>query len=142
VKKKHLKHRYCEPCTEAEPSRVITVKLPARKSSRKRTQQDYANLNSGLHSDPSRWTKILEGKDIKDDGFRRMKGAEVSLEWLQGDDDAMKEPIVVEEPDGLGMRMPEKGDFGVEDVAQIIGDDTSVEVIGMKEPLALRLNRV
>jgi F-box and leucine-rich repeat protein 10/11 len=107
------------------------VKLPARKSSRKRTQQDYANLNSGLHSDPNRWTKILEGKDIKDDNFRRMKGTEVDMEWLQGDDGAMREPIVVEEPDGLGMKMPEKADFGIDDVARIVGEETPVEVIGM-----------
>jgi F-box and leucine-rich repeat protein 10/11 len=121
-----MKSRYCEPCRKADPTHVITVKLPARKSSRKRTQQDYANLNSGLLSDPNRWTKILEGKDIKDDSFKRMKGAEVSMEWLQNGDDAMKEPIVILEPDGLGMRMPEKEDFGVEDVARIVGEDTFI----------------
>jgi hypothetical protein len=122
--------RYCKSCLKADLTRVVTLKPPARKSSRKRTQQDYANLNSGLQSDPARWMKILEGRNIKDDTFKRMKGCDVTMEWLHGDEGAMREPIIVPDPEGLGIRMPQK-DFSVTNVAEMVGEDTSVEVIGM-----------
>jgi hypothetical protein len=108
------------------------MKPPARKSSRKRTQRDYANLNSGVESDPSKWVRILQGKVIKDADFRRMKGQDVGLEWLASDENAMREPIVVETPDGLGMKMPPK-DFTVDDVVELVGGDTPLEVIGAKK---------
>jgi len=127
-KVKHL-GRYCKSCFDVDSNRVITLKPPTRKSSRKRTHLDYANLDSGLQSDPNRWTRILEGKKVKDDNFRRMKGSDVGLEWLESDDSAMQEPFVVESPDGLGMKMP-GGEFSVEDVAEVVGEDTPVEVIG------------
>ena len=114
---------------EADSKRVITMKPPARKSSRKRTQLDYANLDSGLQSDPNRWTRMLEGKKIKDDNFQRMQGSEVGLEWLESDPNAMREPFVIEKPEGLGMKMPD-GDFSVDTVADVVGEDTPVEVIG------------
>jgi hypothetical protein len=59
-----------------------------------------------------------------------MKGSDVSLEWIDSDPDALKEPIVIETPDGLGMKMP-GSDFTVQDVAETIGEDHPVEVIGM-----------
>ncbi|KAJ3517785.1 hypothetical protein NLJ89_g275 [Agrocybe chaxingu] len=104
----------------------MTLKAPARKSARKRTQRDYANLDSGLGSDPNRWLRMLENKEYEDP-FRRMQGTELDL-WLEEDDSAMKEPIIIEEPDGLGMQMPPEG-LTVEHVAEYIGEDTPVEVI-------------
>jgi len=71
----------------------------------------------------------LEGKTIKDDSFKRMKGSEVGLEWLESDASAMREPFVVENPEGLGMKMPDEA-FSIDDVAEIVGADTPVEVIG------------
>jgi F-box and leucine-rich repeat protein 10/11 len=120
--------RYCEACVQADSTHIMTFKTPARKSSRKRTQRDYANLNSGLGSDANRWTRMLETKEIKKDSFKRFKGSELE-EWLEQDDDALREPIVIENPEGLGMTMP-PNNFSVEDVAEMIGEDTPVEVIG------------
>lgn len=114
---------------EGDSNRVITLKPPARKSSRKRAHLDYANLDSGLQSDSSRWIRMLEGKRLQDDNFKRMKGSDVGLEWLESDDNAMQEPFVVENPDGLGMKMP-GGDFSIEDVAEAVGEDSPIEVIG------------
>ncbi|KAL0947243.1 hypothetical protein HGRIS_013364 [Hohenbuehelia grisea] len=121
---------FCTPCIEADPTRTITLKAPARKSSRKRTQRDYANLNSGLGSerDPHRWTRILEGKSFMQDRFKRMKGSDVGIEWLEEDESAMSEPIVIEVPEGLGMKMPDP-DFTVDDVAETVGEEVPVEVI-------------
>jgi F-box/leucine-rich repeat protein 10/11 len=72
---------------------------------------------------------VIQSKPIKDDNFRRMKGADVGLEWLETDETAMHEPIVVEDPEGLIMKMPPP-EFTVQDVADQIGHETPVEVIG------------
>ena len=112
-----------------DPSRVITMKPPARKSMRKKLQRDYAGLNSGQEADPNRWLRMMEGKPIKKDPFKRMKGSDVGIEWLENDENAMKEPILIEEQTGLGMKMPPP-EFTVDDVADAVGHDHMVEVIG------------
>src|ERR1700722_14012038 len=117
------------------PKLISEISIQARKSSRKRTQQDYANLNSGLQSDPSRWMRLLDSKIVAEANFKRMHGSGVSLNWLNSDDSAMREPIIIESPDGLGMKMPPPT-FTVRDVAEIVGEDAPVEVIG-KESLVL-----
>ena len=123
-------YRFCKPCMDADGSRVITMKPPARKSARNKTQRDYAGLNdTGVEADPNRWLRMLEGKVIKSDPFKRMKGSDVGLEWLDSEEDAMRKPIVIEHPDGLGMKMPSPK-FTVNDVAEIVGSDMPVEVIG------------
>ncbi|KDR81408.1 hypothetical protein GALMADRAFT_59800 [Galerina marginata CBS 339.88] len=120
---------YCPLCTTADPTRLMTLKAPARKSSRKRTQRDYANLNSGLGSDPNRFLRMLESKEIKKDPFRRMTGAELDSAWLEDEGaGALTEPIIIEQPEGLGMKMPPR-DLTVEHVAEYIGEDTPLEVI-------------
>ncbi|EGN96043.1 hypothetical protein SERLA73DRAFT_162011 [Serpula lacrymans var. lacrymans S7.3] len=119
---------FCDSCVKESPIRSITFKPPARKSLRKRTQRDYSNLDGGLDSDPNRWLHVMEGKDIKSDQFRRMQGSEVGLEWLESDENSMREPIVIENPEGLGMKMPDP-EFTVIDVKEIVGEDTPVEVI-------------
>ena len=121
-------HRYCETCVQADSTRIMTLKTPARKSSRKRAQRDYATLNSGLGSDANRWIRMLETKEIKEDPFKRFKGSDLE-DWLEQDDDALQEPIVIERPEGLGMTMP-PNTLSVEDVAQMVGEETPVEVIG------------
>ncbi|KAG5635423.1 hypothetical protein H0H81_011313 [Sphagnurus paluster] len=123
---------YCNACITANPTLSITLKAPARKSVRKRTQRDYASLNTGLESDPRRWIKVLEEKSIKSDPFKRLEGVAVGLHWLEADDSAMTEPIVIEQPEGLGMKMP-SSDFTVNDVAEIVGEDMPVEVIAPQE---------
>ncbi|KAI6118729.1 Clavaminate synthase-like protein [Pisolithus croceorrhizus] len=119
---------YCKPCVLDKPSRTITLKPPARKSARKRTQLNYASLNSGVESDPTRWLRVIQSKSIQDDQFKRMNGADVGIEWLESDSDAMHEPIVIENPEGLGMKMPSQ-DCTVTDVANMVGRETPVEVI-------------
>ncbi|KAF9532383.1 jumonji superfamily protein [Crepidotus variabilis] len=118
---------YCADCTKADSSRVVTLKAPTRKSSRKRTQRDYASLDSGIGSDPNRWLRLMEKKAIKKDPFKRMKGNELDS-WLEDDETAFREPIVIEDPEGLGMKMPPEG-LTVEHVAEYIGEDQPVEVV-------------
>ncbi|KAL6309229.1 JmjC domain-containing histone demethylation protein 1 [Sparassis latifolia] len=119
---------YCKECLAVDPARSITMKPPARKSARKRTQRDYAGLNSGTEASSDRWLRMLEGKTIQGDLFKRMKGSDVGLEWLESDENAMREPVVVESAEGLGMKMP-PDTLSVDEVAELVGEDTSVEVI-------------
>ena len=66
---------------------------------------------------------------IKKAPFKRMKGVDMDS-WLENEpDNAMKEPIIIEKPDGLGMKMPPEG-LTVEHVAEYIGEDVPLEVIG------------
>ncbi|TFK25004.1 JmjC domain-containing histone demethylation protein 1 [Coprinopsis marcescibilis] len=118
---------FCGTCLKEDPSRVITYKAPTRKSTRKRNQQDYANLEAGM-SDSSRWINMLSEKVIHLDPFKRMAGSDVDIGWLEDDETAMLEPIVVESPEGLGIKMP-PSDFTVDDVASELGEHTPVEVI-------------
>lgn len=119
----------------ADPKRVVTYKPPARKSSRKKPQHDYANLNSvgsttaRLRTDSSEWLDALEKRATAGDPYPRMQGSELTLEWLANDENAMTEPLLVEKPEGLGMQMPDP-ELTVADIAQIVGPDTPVEVMG------------
>lgn len=73
---------------------------------------------------------MLEGKVFKADTFPRMKGSDITVEWLEEDENALMEPIVIEKAEGLGMKMP-ASDFTVDDVAELIGENTPLEVIGI-----------
>ncbi|TFK67874.1 Clavaminate synthase-like protein [Pluteus cervinus] len=119
---------FCSPCRTADPRRAITYKPPTRKSVRKRIQRDYANLHSGIVPNPSRWMQFLQEKPIKANTFKVMDGAAVSMHWLEEDEYAMTEPIIIEQPDGLDMKMPPSS-FTVHDVAELVGEDTPIEVI-------------
>jgi hypothetical protein len=72
---------------------------------------------------------VIRDKTIHPDTFRRVKGEDLSREWLDQDPLAMTEPIVIENAEGLGMRMPGK-EFTVNNVAELVGPDTPVEVMG------------
>ena len=72
---------------------------------------------------------MLQDKVLKEDNFERVHGSDLSLDWLNDNTSALNEPIIIEQPDGLGMSMP-PSDFTVADVARIVGPDTPVEVMG------------
>jgi hypothetical protein len=120
-------HRYCKPCLAQNPKRTITVRGPTRKSTRTKKAPDYGILSD--EGNAGRWQLLMQGKTIAKDSFRRMPGGELTLEWLEADPDSLKNPIIVETPDGLGMKMPPT-DFSVDDVAEAVGENTPVEVIG------------
>jgi hypothetical protein len=59
-----------------------------------------------------------------------MKGSDLTEEWLYNDTTAMTEPVIVEKPDGLGMMMPPSS-LTVPEIANILGPETPLEVIGL-----------
>jgi hypothetical protein len=110
----------------------ITLKPPARKSGRATQKRDYANLHAGFEpADANKWIRLIQAKPIKKDLFKRMEGADVTVDWVHDDENALMEPIIIESPDGLGMKMPRKT-FTVRDVAETVGLDTPVEVMGTR----------
>ncbi|KAF8271808.1 jumonji protein [Lactarius quietus] len=120
---------FCEQCRAADSRRAITFKLPTRKSARNRPVRDYVNLHSGTDSpDPRRWAQLLESKTFSKDEFKKMTGSELTQDWLDSDPTAMTEPIVIEEPDGLGMAMPPPS-LTVPEIATTLGHDAPLEVI-------------
>jgi hypothetical protein len=153
--------RFCKPCTEQDPSRVMTMKPPPRKSGRKKADPLVVDTpmadatqpveavaeppmtapSAGSLAAPSatatptgtlevnKWVAIAESKKYSPDTFKRLNGSDIGLEWILRDESAMKEPIVVEDPEGLGMKMPSK-DLTVRDIANEVGPDTHLEVIG------------
>ena len=58
-----------------------------------------------------------------------MTGSELTQDWLDSDPTSMTEPIIIEEPDGLGMTMPPPS-LTVPEIATTLGHDTPLEVIG------------
>ena len=102
-----------------------------RKSSRNRPIRDYVNLHSGANSsDPHRWSSLLESKTFSKDEFKRLRGSDLSEEWLYNDATAMTEPVIIEKADGLGMMMPSSS-LTVPEIANILGPETPLEVIGL-----------
>jgi hypothetical protein len=123
--------RFCTPCRAADARRVITTKPPTRKSARNRPVRDYVNLHSGADSsDDRKWSQLLESKTLKQDSFQRMRGSELTQEWLHNDPTAMMEPVIIDEPHGLGMTMP-PCTLTVAEIAATLGPETPLEVIGM-----------
>jgi hypothetical protein len=126
--------RYCQPCLSKDITRSISHKPPIRKSSRKRTTRDFVDQHT--ESDSNKWLKMLEGKPILKDPFERMKGEDVCLAWLEQNPHAMEEPIIIESPEGLGMKMPLE-DLTVANIAVILGEATPIEVIGLSPACCL-----
>ncbi|KIY68200.1 jumonji superfamily protein [Cylindrobasidium torrendii FP15055 ss-10] len=120
---------FCSGCLAEDTKRAITLKPPTRKSTRARPQRDYAGLhNNGVEADPQHFIRMMEGKPLKEDTFRRMDGADVGVEWLEEDELAMTEPVIIEKSTGLGLTMPDS-DFTVQDVVDQVGPDTPLDVM-------------
>ncbi|KAH8829714.1 JmjC domain-containing histone demethylation protein 1 [Flagelloscypha sp. PMI_526] len=118
---------FCKDCVAQDSSRTITFRPPARKSARKKTHLDYSDVANGTRS-ADHWTRVLQGKKVNNHNFKCLKGSDVNKHWLEKDETAMTEPIIILRPDGLGMRMPPKS-FTVRDVADTVGLDHPVEVM-------------
>ena len=71
------------------------------------------------------------------DSFKRMKGEDVCLAWVEQDSHAMEEPVIIETPEGLGMKMPPV-ELSVADISEVLGEGTPIEVIGLT-PISYRV---
>ena len=92
-------------------------------------RSDLTPAATTMPPDLNKWITVAQSKPYKPDTFRRMKGYEVGQEWIYADPKAMTEPVIIEVPEGLGMKMPPK-EYTIRDVAADVGPDTPLEVIG------------
>ena len=114
---------------------VRVVRGPPRKSERSHVNIDYTSLNLGdtttILPDQHAYNAFFEGdspRRFAPDRFKRMYGYELTKEWAE--ETGCKEPVVIPrgQEAGMGMVMPK--DLTVSKVAELVGQDTKVEVIG------------
>jgi hypothetical protein len=115
---------------------LMTVRPPPRKSERSHPNIDYTSLNLGdttqILPDQHAYNAFFEGdspRKFTTDRFLRLQGHELTKEWAERT--GCKEPVVVPrgQEEGMGMVMPV--DLTVRKVAEMVGEDSKVEVIGM-----------
>ena len=54
--------------------------------------------------------------------FRKMKAEEITNEWIWGEGTgAFDEPFLIEQPQGLGMKMP-PADMSIQEIAKVVGE--------------------
>lgn len=113
----------------------MAVRPPPRKSERSHVNIDYTSLNLGdttnILPDQHAYNAFFEGDMLRrfaPDRFVRLKGHELTKEWAEST--GCNEPVVIpkEFREGLEMVMPK--DLTVKKVAELVGEDTKVEVIG------------
>lgn len=113
----------------------MLVHPPPRKSERSHVNIDYTSLNLGdttnILPDQHAYNAFFEGdspRKFATDRFARMTGRELTKEWAEKT--GCKEPVIIPrgQGDGLGMVMPV--DLTVRKVAELVGQDVRLEVIG------------
>ncbi|CDH58254.1 clavaminate synthase-like protein [Lichtheimia corymbifera JMRC:FSU:9682] len=119
-----IEQYHCPQCLRRHgPS---TYKPNVRKSQRERARLNYADLNNGKTADQEIWKRILNAQTFAKDPFKRYQGSQVTLELIR--ETGMREPFVIESPEGLDMQMPSQA-ITVNDIADAIGHDHPVEVM-------------
>ncbi|KAI9011383.1 hypothetical protein BC832DRAFT_343750 [Gaertneriomyces semiglobifer] len=114
-------------CRECEPVHGKTIyKEPTRKSAREKSHINYNELNQGIVVEETRFTKLLKTKIFAPDQYPRIEGKDLTLEWTRRT--GLRCPVVIESPDGLDMRMPDKS-LVVNQVADMCGRDREVDVL-------------
>ncbi|KAJ1919817.1 hypothetical protein H4219_001726 [Mycoemilia scoparia] len=117
---------YCPNCYDKHgPSTTKSSKV--RRSSRPHLQVDYSKLDDGEPAIFNQYTLRLEAREFEEAEFPRLKnGHELTLDWIL--EQREHEPIIIEEPEGLGMEMP-PSDITVKDIASKVGENMPVSVM-------------
>ena len=129
-------------CSQYSGTLLTIDRPPPRKSERAHLNIDYTSLNLGditnLLPDQHAYNAFFEGdapRKFAADRFKRMEGRELTKEWAE--ETGCNEPVVIPKghSDGMGMTMPV--DLTVRKVAELVGEETRVEVIGTTLPEAV-----
>jgi PHD-finger len=123
-------------CTSFPYPTLSIVRPPPRKSERSHVNIDYTSLNLGdttnILPDQHAYNAFFEGdspRKFAPDRFERMKGDELTREWAERT--GCKEPVVIPRGCSDGMEMVMPTDLTVRKVAEMVGEDQKVEVIGI-----------
>ncbi|KAJ3192629.1 JmjC domain-containing histone demethylation protein 1 [Irineochytrium annulatum] len=87
---------------------------------------NYSELNHGAAEDEKKWVKLLSTKRFVPNKFKRLLGHEATAAWAKST--GIREPVIIEDPDGLGMIMPSSS-LTVSQVADACGRDRVIEVM-------------
>lgn len=68
--------------------------------------------------------RVLETRQVVEGQFKTFKGKELTDEWIWSGVGFL-EPFVVEEEEGLGMKMPSR-DMGIQEIATVVGKYTFI----------------
>ncbi|RIB03690.1 hypothetical protein C2G38_753415 [Gigaspora rosea] len=111
---------HCPKCAISHGSNKV------RKSLREHSRINYADLENGLTGNPYKWKRVLDSKLFVKHKFPKIRGDQLTLDWIRTF--GLDEPILIDNPDGLDMKMPSK-DITVSYIAATVGYDTPVDVI-------------
>lgn len=117
---------HCQECTILNGPSILRPSPIARPQRETRTMINYSELHQGVAEDERRFAKMISTKRFAPNKFPYMNGEDVTLEWMRKT--GLKEPIIIEEPDGLEMRMPPSS-LTVEQVADLCGRDRIIEAM-------------
>ncbi|WFD35453.1 [histone H3]-dimethyl-L-lysine(36) demethylase [Malassezia cuniculi] len=120
---------YCDACQQKGLAHVR--RAPRRKSGREKPKTDYAAVEDGRPSAPlERWALYMKEYADAPSCARIVSGDTWTPEWLM-QPDALISPSLVpadEKKNIKGLQVPPQT-MKVRDIAEILGDDTPVEVI-------------
>ena len=118
-----IENYVCSKC--AQTTTQTTTWL--RTSTREHSRINYADLDNGDMAactkgerSGNKWKKLLEEKRFTANRFKKMRGSELTLEWVKKN--GLDEPIIIEDPEGLDMVMP-GADTTVSDIAVAVGKE-------------------
>ncbi|KAK4054293.1 JmjC domain-containing histone demethylation protein 1 [Microbotryomycetes sp. JL221] len=135
---------YCSTCINDSANsegniRLKTIyKQATRKSSRTSTTNkiNYANLDNHLPADVGKWFKVAETRPMVQGTFKHYIGHDITNEWVWNNPSSFKEPFIIDEPQGLGLKMPPR-DISIQQISKLVGPDTPLEVIDVASQSSL-----
>ncbi|CAG8493840.1 11012_t:CDS:2 [Diversispora eburnea] len=104
---------HCPECSKGHGPSTYKV----RKSLREHSRVNYADLDNGLTGNPYKWKRVIDTKTFSRPKFPKIRGEHLTLDWVQWH--GLEEPIIIEKPDGLDMKMPPR-DITVSNIAEAV----------------------
>ncbi|CAG8715052.1 10779_t:CDS:2, partial [Cetraspora pellucida] len=93
---------HCPKCAISHGPSTYKV----RKSLREHSRINYADLENGLTGNPYKWKRVLDSKSFINHKFPKVRGDQLTLDWIRTF--GFDEPILIDNPEGLDMKMPSK----------------------------------
>lgn len=72
---------------------------------------------------------MAESRPLTKTHFRKVKAEQLTLHWLETDPRAFMEPIFIDHPEGLDMKVL-PADIKISEIADLVGRDKPIDVIG------------
>ncbi|KAI8612775.1 hypothetical protein BC830DRAFT_1244445, partial [Chytriomyces sp. MP71] len=116
---------HCPECTVLSGPSILRPPQQPRPQRETRTMIDY-NEAASLAEDEHKYAKLLRAKRFAPNKFAYVDGDMVTMDWVRRT--GLREPFLVQNPDGLDMKMPPSS-LTVDQVADACGRDKIVEAM-------------